>query len=166
MALENLPNLRRKQLRAGDDSETVTREVTELLTLDATALQQKWRALFGADSSPPLSRRFLIRALAYRIQEKSLPGLKPSTRRIVERLVDTGPRGNSKLSRKRLDAGTVLIRQWGGVNHRVTVHEDHVVYRGCRYRSLSEVARTITGTHWSGPLFFGLKARAEVKAHA
>jgi hypothetical protein len=114
-----------------------------------------------------LSRRFLIRALAYRIQEKSLPGLKPSTRRILERLANTGPKGNSKLVPKRqLGAGTVLIREWGGASHRVTVHEGHVAYRGRQYRSLSEVARTITGTHWSGPLFFGLRARAEVKPHA
>jgi hypothetical protein len=55
----------------------------------------------------------------------------------------------------------VLIREWQGVSHRVTVVDDAVVYREQRYGSLSEVARAITGTRWSGPLFFGLKAQAE-----
>jgi Protein of unknown function (DUF2924) len=55
----------------------------------------------------------------------------------------------------------VLIRQWRGVSHRVTVLDTDVVYRGRRYKSLSEVARAITGSRWSGPLFFGLKGRAK-----
>ncbi|HKM52780.1 MAG TPA: DUF2924 domain-containing protein, partial [Isosphaeraceae bacterium] len=62
-------------------------------------------------------------------------------------------------------AGTVLIREWGGMTHRVTVLDADVVYRGRRYKSLSEVARLITGTRWSGPLFFGLRNRSKEKAH-
>jgi hypothetical protein len=65
------------------------------------------------------------------------------------------------MPQRRTSAGTVLIRQWRGVSHRVTVLETDVVYRGRRYKSLSEVARAITGSRWSGPLFFGLKGRAE-----
>jgi hypothetical protein len=62
-------------------------------------------------------------------------------------------------------AGTALMREWRGVSHRVTVLDTDVVYRGRRYRSLSEVARAITGSRWSGPLFFGLKHRAKDAAN-
>jgi hypothetical protein len=65
------------------------------------------------------------------------------------------------MPQRRASAGTVLIRQWRGVSHRVTVLDSDVVYRGQRYKSLSEVARPITGSRWSGPLFFGLKGRAK-----
>ena len=66
---------------------------------------------------------------------------------------------------RRVSAGTVLIREWGGVSHRVTVLDHGVVYRGRRYESLSAVAGVITGARWSGPLFFGLKRPAEKLAH-
>ena len=59
----------------------------------------------------------------------------------------------------------MLIREWHGVSHRVTVLKDGVLLRGARYRSLSEVARQITGTHWSGPRFFGLRALAKESDH-
>ena len=70
-----------------------------------------------------------------------------------------------RLAKARAGAGTVLMREWRGVRHRVTVLDDEVVYRGLRYKSLSEVARVITGTRWSGPLFFGLRRRAEKAAN-
>jgi Protein of unknown function (DUF2924) len=84
--------------------------------------------------------------------------LKPSAQRILDRVSD-GPQ--KKFLKRRASAGTVLIREWHGVKHRVTVLDHEVVYRGRRYKSLSEVARAITGTHWSGPVFFGLKQRAQ-----
>jgi Protein of unknown function (DUF2924) len=62
--------------------------------------------------------------------------------------------------------GTVLVRDWGGVTHQVKVLEDAILFRGKRYKSLSEVARVITGSRWSGPLFFGLKAAAKEQNHA
>jgi hypothetical protein len=64
-------------------------------------------------------------------------------------------------SHRKTAPGTVLIREWQGASHRVTVLDDGVIYRGRRHQSLSEVARAITGTRWSGPLFFGLKGRAK-----
>ena len=66
-----------------------------------------------------------------------------------------------EIAKRRVSAGTVLIREWRGVRHRVIVLDNDVVYRGRRYKSLSEVARAITGARWSGPLFFGLKGRAK-----
>jgi hypothetical protein len=64
------------------------------------------------------------------------------------------------------ETGTVLVRDWGGVTHQVKVLEDGILLRGKRYKSLSEVARVITGSRWSGPLFFGLKAAAKEQNHA
>jgi len=61
----------------------------------------------------------------------------------------------------RLKAGTMLVREWHRTTHRVTVEEQGFLFRGERYRSLSEIARTITGTRWSGPLFFGLKSKEQ-----
>jgi hypothetical protein len=103
----------------------------------------------------------MIRAIAYRLQERAFGGLKPSAQRILDRVYDGHAEiALDKLPKRRVGAGTVLIREWRGVSHRVTVLDHDVVYRGRRYQSLSEVARAITGAHWSGPLFFGLKGRA------
>jgi Protein of unknown function (DUF2924) len=86
-------------------------------------------------------------------------GLKPSTRRLLQRIAeDARPRSSSATPTRKLSAGAVLIREWQGTSHQVTVLEDGVLFRGKRHRSLSEVARKITGNRWSGPLFFGLKA--------
>jgi hypothetical protein len=137
-------------------------EIQELLTLDVTVLRRKWVAVFGADPSPYLGRMFMVRAIAYRMQERVFGGLKPSTQRVLDRFTEArGRKTQPHAPQQRAGAGTVLIRQWKGVQHRVTVLDSDVLYRGRRYKSLSEVARTITGTHWSGPLFFGLKKRTK-----
>jgi DUF2924 family protein len=142
------------------DSGQLAQEITCLQALDRPALRQKWAALFGSDPSPNLGRALLIRAIAYRLQEQALAGLKPSTQRLLDRVADN--RSNDApldIPKPRASAGTVLIREWRGVSHRVTVLDRDVVYQGRRYKSLSEVARTITGSRWSGPVFFGLKDR-------
>jgi hypothetical protein len=145
--------------------EDLTREIERIQSLDVPALRERWKALFGNAPSPLLSAVFMSRAIAYRMQERVLGGLKPSTQRIVDRLGGEGGTHPHKLApRRRASAGTVFIREWRGVKHRVTVLDKDVVYRGRRYKSLSEVARAITGTHWSGPLFFGLKNRAKEEA--
>ncbi len=155
----NARDLFTKPRRVGG-SDDLAHQVASLSALDAETLRQRWKVLFGADPSPNLGRSFLVHALAYRLQEKALGGLKHSTRRVLDRVADGTASDEPKRARARkAGAGTVLIREWGGVRHRVTVLDDDVVYRGHRYKSLSEVARTITGTHWSGPLFFGLTRR-------
>ena len=155
-------NRNRKPSRLRGGSGELEQEIQELLTLDVTVLRRKWATLFGADPSPYLGRMFLVRAIAYRLQERAFGGLKPSTHRLLDRFSETrGNKTQPSAPRQRAGAGTVLIRQWRGVQHRVTVLDSDVLYRGRRYTSLSEVARTITGTHWSGPLFFGLKKRTK-----
>jgi len=156
----------KKPLRVGDGTGELAREVAQLLTLDAQALRERWKSLFGGNPSPRLGRHFMIRAIAYTLQEKALAGLKPSTRRMLDRLAESGAEAALQgVQKRQANAGTVLIRQWRGTIHRVTVQEGDVVYRGRRYESLSEVARLITGTRWSGPRFFGLKARAKETAN-
>jgi len=126
-----------------------------LSSLDTPALKERWQALFGKDPPHHASRGFLIRAVAYRMQENALGGLKPQTRRLLVRLAD----GTRNPAAPKLGPGTRLVREWQGVPHQVLVLEDGVVYRGQHYRSLSEVARLITGSRRSGPLFFGLKSK-------
>jgi DUF2924 family protein len=156
------PKQSRKRPAVGGDVEQLAPEVACLPALDISALRQRWEALFGCEPSSNVGRPLLIRAIAYRLQEQASAGLKPSTRRLLDRVA--GNRSNDVLldvPRPRAIAGTVLIREWRGVSHRVTVLDSDVVYQGRRYKSLSEVARAITGSRWSGPLFFGLKGRAK-----
>ena len=123
-----------------------------------------WRELFGGEP-PPYNRRFLESRLAYRIQELAYGGLKPETVKRLEALGGEIDGCNLVMRRIRAGqkpiAGTRLIREWQGVEHAVTVREDGYEYRGAPYKSLSSIARAITGTRWNGWVFFGPKnARA------
>ena len=144
----------------GKDREKLTQEIAGLIGLSIKELKDRWRTLYGVEPHQRISRELLTRAIAYRIQELALGGLKPSTRRLLERVAESAASRQpmrAVLVRK-TPRGTVLIREWQGTSHQVTVLEDGVLFRGKRHRSLSEVARKITGNRWSGPLFFGLKA--------
>ena len=150
----------KKTIDLGRDSDHLAQEIGHLLELDDAALKQRWTTVFKADPSPYFGRLLMIRSIAYRLQEKTLGCLKKSTERLLDQISDAPAEGALKrLPKARASAGTILIRQWRGVRHRVTVVDDEVVYLGQRYKSLSEVARLITGTRWSGPLFFGLRRR-------
>ena len=133
-------------------------EVTALTQKTSKELNAIWRTLFNADP-PQAGRDYLIRRLAFRTQELKhggvsneaviiLDGLKPG------KLV---PGRQPKPEGVTPAPGARLIREWGGIEHAVTVLDSGFEYNGCKYRSLSSVARAITGTHWSGPLFFGLR---------
>jgi hypothetical protein len=159
-------NRARKRATVGCSSDDLAQDVAGLGALDTTALRQRWRALFGTEPSPHFGRSVLVRAISYRIQETALGGLKPATQRLLDRIAE----GRSetvldRIPKRRVNAGTVLMRQWGGITHRVIVLEHGVTYRNRPYKSLSEVARAITGARWSGPLFFGLKHRAKETAN-
>jgi Protein of unknown function (DUF2924) len=150
----------KKAIDIGRDSDHLAREIAHLLELDDVALKQRWTTAFKADPSPYFGRLLMIKSIAYRLQEKTLGCLKKSTEQLLDRISDAPAEDALKrLPKARASAGTILIRQWRGVRHRVTVLDHEVVYRGQRYKSLSEVARLITGTRWSGPLFFGLRRR-------
>jgi Protein of unknown function (DUF2924) len=106
----------------------------------------------------------MIQAIARWLQEKAFGGLKPSTQRLLQKVAeDAGAGRKAPTTGKKAQArvGTILVREWHGTKHQVSVLKDAFVYRSKRYGSLSQIARTITGTQWSGPLFFGLKSRTE-----
>jgi hypothetical protein len=123
-------------------------------------LKQQWRELFGTEP-PPYNRKYLESRLAYRIQELAYGGLKPETVARLEALGEELYGGNPVMRRishqDRPTAGTRLLREYEGVEHTVTVTRDGYEYLGRPYRSLSAIARAITGTRWNGWTFFGLK---------
>jgi hypothetical protein len=136
------------------DHEALSRDLQGLARLSRHSLVERWTALYGTTPPPRTSRSLLIRAVAYRMQERAFGGLKPAIRRAL-----AGEGSDRVVNRTReLRPGTVLLREWQGATHQVTILEDGVLFRAKRHRSLSAVARLITGQVWSGPLFFGLKA--------
>jgi len=146
--------------------ETIRLRLASLKACSITELKEQWRALYSSEPPHRVSRELLTRAVAYRIQEQAFGGLKPSTRRLLERLASDARCGRPlKLSpAASASAGTVLMRDWQGITHEVRVLDRGVLYKRKRYRSLSEVARLITGSRWSGPLFFGLRSNRQREA--
>ena len=138
-------------------------EIEELQEATSANLKQRWRALYRTEAPRRISRDLLIRALAYRIQEKTLGGLKPSTRRLLAKVTAdaSAHRSIQVAPEPSLKPGTVLLREWHGTQHQVIVRENGIGFNGKLYKSLSQVAYRITGTKWSGPLFFGLKANRQ-----
>jgi hypothetical protein len=149
-----------KRMVADVKSEKLTKELKELETRGDDELKDRWRSLYGMKPPPKIHRSLLIAAVAHRMQENALGALKPSVRRHLMQGVNNP--ATSRLSPHfpslRPRAGTVLVRDWGGVTHQAKVLEDGILFRSQRYKSLSEVARLITGARWSGPRFFGLKS--------
>ena len=142
-------------------TDTVLTRVAALKTLAIPKLKQQWRDLFE-NEPPPYNRRFLEHRLAYRIQELAYGGLKLETlqrlRALAEDLDGGDPARRRQSANDRPIAGTRLIREYQGVEHCVTVRDEDFEYQGRPYKSLSAVARAITGTRWNGLLFFGLKS--------
>jgi hypothetical protein len=137
-------------------------QLANLDGLDGERLKQRWRNLYGTEPPLRVGRSLLRQAIGYRLQENALGGLKPSTRRLLQQVATDADAGRAiTASERKLKPGAVLLREWHGNTHQVTVVEDGVRFRGQRYRSLSQVARVITGARWSGPLFFGLKSTAK-----
>jgi hypothetical protein len=133
-----------------------------ILALEAVTtanLRVEWRRLYRATPPSRLSRDLLIRGVAYRVQEHAHGGLSPSAKRMLHSLSD----GSDQRSRPAaapaivFKPGTKLVRQWHGQVHTVSVLDEGFEYQGQRYPSLTRIARRITGAHWSGPVFFGLK---------
>jgi hypothetical protein len=124
-------------------------------------LRGEWRRLHRMPPPMRLSRDLLIRGIIYKLQERADGGLSMATARKLEQAAaDPLSRGAAKPRPPiSLKPGTRLVREWRGVTHTAFVHADGIEWRGQRYRSLSMVARKITGARWSGPRFFGLRRR-------
>ncbi len=135
-------------------------EARAIAGLDLPALRNEWRRRWG---EPPAfhSRDLLLRAATYRIQADTLGDLPAPFRRRALDLAErfAADRGFTPAPNLRLKPGSSLVREWGGTRHEVAVAADGFTYQGESFRSLSQVARKITGAKWSGPVFFGLKNR-------
>ncbi|MBP7002293.1 DUF2924 domain-containing protein [Amaricoccus sp.] len=144
-------------------TDPIPARLAALKTMPMPELRAEWRALFETEP-PQFNRRALENRLAYRIQELAYGGLKPETRKRLEALGDLYDGDNIATRRIRHDArpvvGTRLIREYQGVEYTVTVLADGYEWQGRPYRSLSAIARAITGTRWNGLTFFGVKRHA------
>ena len=141
--------------------QTVDRLLEQVPTMERKELMKLWQNLFDRVPGPALRRETLIPILAYRIQERAFGGLKDSTVRKLRELAEEHV-GDAKSVQTTLrpKSGTRYVREHAGKLHEVTVLDAGYEYDGTIYRTLSEIARAITGTKWSGPAFFGLKRRA------
>jgi hypothetical protein len=139
----------------------VAEAMAELVALPMHVLRAQWRRHYRADPSGRLSRDLLLRGIAYKLQEQADQGLSAMVRqrlRALAKQVET--EGTKALGRPAtIKPGVRLVREWHGKSHTVTVLDDSFEHEGIRYRSLTEIAKRITGAHWSGPRFFGLKPR-------
>jgi len=148
-------------------SANIVKQIADLERASMADLQHRWQQLIGT-GPPRYNREFLVRRLAHRLQELTHGGLSQSARTKMDRLLDGA--GYDEIGAVRADRrpaqgrglpvlGTRLIREWNGERHEVTVVQGGFEYQGRRYRSLSVIASAITGTHWNGPAFFGLRSK-------
>ena len=149
--------------RPGEDAATdgaVLAQLAAMQRLSVNELKAKWEALFGTPA-PNNARAFLELRIGYRIQELTYGGPDRETRRMLDLLADEVEGLSTRKSQiadpRNPVAGTRLVREWDGVAHTVTVLKDGFDWRGRKFRSLSAIAREITGTRWNGYRFFGLR---------
>jgi hypothetical protein len=145
-------------------SEMLEREIAALPAMNIAQLRVMWQQRLKEAPPSHVRKQLLVPILAYKLQEQAYGGLRPEIRRQLEKIAgryrqDGKARVEPIREPKRIKPGTRLLRQWNGETHRVLVVEDGFEYEGQRYKSMSMIARKITGTRWSGPLFFGLKDR-------
>ena len=139
----------------------IAKAFARLSALTIFELRGEWRRLHRMPPPMRLSRDLLVRGITYKLQERAYGGLSTATaRKLAQAAADPPSRGAAKPAPPiSLRPGTRLVREWRGVTHTVLIHADGIEWRGQRYRSLSVVARKITGARWSGPRFFGLRQR-------
>jgi hypothetical protein len=134
------------------------KKIAALKVRPREALKDEWERLYRRKPPRKISRNLLVRSIAHKYQEEAYGGLKPEARVELERLIRAYRADPAKPVKHkiRLKPGTRLIRSWKGKPHEVIASENGFVYQGRPYKSLTEVAGKITGSHWSGLAFFGL----------
>ena len=143
-------------------AEALAARLQALEQMDYAALRSEWRRLYRAHPPKRVSRDLLILGVAWKIQEQTYGGLSAATKRRLADLSKTMERDGDVTRNRvaRLKAGAKLVREWRGNTHTVTVIDEGFEWKGRHWRSLSAIAREITGVHWSGPRFFGLNGKA------
>jgi hypothetical protein len=150
-------------LSHASNENSLSSELAAIAGMTYTELHLAWRRHYRAIPPKKMSRDILELGIAWRIQESKLGGLGAAVKRQIAELART-MEANSDLAKPReisLKSGSKLLRTWEGVTHEVLVVEDGFLWAGRTWRSLSVIAREITGTRWSGPRFFGLTATTE-----
>jgi hypothetical protein len=135
-------------------AEAVAAEISRLSGLPLKELKAAWSAEFRREAPKGMWKDLLLRTLAWRLQEKAFGGHDRATLKLLEEYAKRKP-GDQRL--QRLKTGTVLIRDFEGTRHTVTIMPGGFVWQERTYASLSAIARIITGTNWNGPRFFGLR---------
>ena len=150
---------------SGRHYERFKEALSRLPMLDLSELRELWCQLYKTEAAPRLSRELLVRAIAYRMQEVASGGPRLELQRQLRQIgLELQQTGRLRI-RPRLKAGTRLMREWQGRTYEVLVLDDGFSWQGTHYRSLSAIARQITGTAWSGPLFFGLRSNRSTNRH-
>ena len=159
-ALKKRPEAEPVRMNAGPSDASVVAQLAALRKMSVVELKQRWEALF-ATLAPNNSRSYLEVRLGNRIQELMLGGLSRDTRRVLDLLVKELEGKNTRkaimIDPRKPVPGTRLLREWDGAEHSVTVLRDGFDWQGRKFKSLSAVARAITGTQWNGYRFFGLR---------
>ena len=156
-------------------SDSVLRQVADLQNLTYEQLKELWRTLNGGQP-PAYNRKYIVSRLAYRIQEIAYGGLSDDSREQMRRILtdggfnengcDSSVRRKERATRQKRDmpvTGTRFVRDWNGRHYEVIAIPNGFDYEGRTYRSLTAVAKAITGTHWNGRIFFGLEKRGKAK---
>ena len=153
---------------ASPNSETLRIEIARLRSLEVGELRARWHTTFRRRAPPHLPRHLLFRILAYQLQADQFGGLDTRSLRLLDRSRSSADVGKlaTELKQRRTDlrAGTILVREWANQSHRVTVLAAGFSWSDKVYPSLSKVAFAITGTHWNGPRFFGLRDKPPEEA--
>ena len=141
-------------------------DLLALATMSPAQLRSEWRRVHRA-SPPPLTPDLLRRGIAYRLQERVFGGVPPKTVRAIRRLAEQAAQtATDPVARVQVRPGTRLVRSWNGTTYSVLITDDGFMLGDRRFASLSHVAKAITGAHWSGPRFFGVKASAALTGAA
>ena len=138
------------------DPAAVAAEIDRIRSLPLDALRGRWRGEFGRKPPAGLSKDMLGRMIAWQIQERAFGGLDRDSLTFLDSLAR-----HHRPARRQLKPGTVLVREYQGQRHTVTVGREGFDWQGARYPSLSAIARAITGTAWSGPRFFALQGAGD-----
>jgi hypothetical protein len=146
--------------------DSVAERLAALPQLSKAALCDLWKQLFKTAPTCQLRKDLMLSILAYRIQEDMFGSLSSDSRRRLRQLAATFEADPNAVvsNRPLIKPGTRLVRQWKEQVHVVEVEQEGYAYRGSRYENLSEIARLITGTRWSGPLFFGLRTKQSTES--
>ena len=144
------------------DQVAVENELKLLPSQPIKILRERWRMLFSDHPPRAFGPDLLRRSIAQKLQDDAYGGLDAKTARLLKKLIAQSGKNNGKIVvPRRIKAGAVLVREWKGKSHRVTVLDDGFSFEDKPYENLSEIARTITGTRWNGPRFFGLRTEGE-----